>query len=540
MAEAPSPSFNLVHEPWILAQRADLRIAELSLLQVFEQAAGLRQLVGELPTQVFALNRLLLAILYRAPREAITTEDWTHFWDRREFPLEDISGYLSAWSHRFDLFDAERPFYQVADLHTEKNEFSPLTKLIGDAPVGHPFLTTRLGPALDSLSYAEAARWLVHCQAFDPSGIKSGASDDPRVRGGKGYPIGMGAAGFLGGLLLEGDSLLETLLLNLIAADSQTVIRHSERDLPVWERADAQTGAERKDTTVSGPVDLLTWQCRRIRLIVSGGEARQVLISNGDKISMANRHTIEPMTAWRRSETQEKKLGISPVYMPRTHNPDRAIWRGLSALLPHATTSGIPASLPPATHGWLSELASKGVLPANFVAKTRAIGIDYINNSSVVGEIIDDELALPVRLLQEQREDLRNTVLASVKSADDGGSALAQLAGNLAKAAGGEAGPARDSGRLAAFAALDSEFRRWLLGLESPDVDAVSALDAWNTVAWTILVSLGTRFVIDAGPIAWRGREADGKALNSSLAELWFRRSLSKIFPYTSEQKEYA
>src|SRR5947199_72580 len=115
------------------------------------------------------------------------------------------------------------------------HETAELSKLISDVPNGAPMFTTRIGGDL-SVPYAEAARWLVHCQAFDPSGIKAGAVGDDRVKGGKGYPIGVAWSGLLGGVLLEGRTLKETLLLNLIAADFDVCGRDPAVDLPVWER----------------------------------------------------------------------------------------------------------------------------------------------------------------------------------------------------------------------------------------------------------------------------------------------------------------
>ena len=69
---------------------------------------------------------------------------------------------------------------------------------------------------ISSISVAEAAQMVVHVMAYDYSGIKSGAVGDPRVKGGKGYPTGIGWAGWLGGTLLKGANLKETLLLNYV------------------------------------------------------------------------------------------------------------------------------------------------------------------------------------------------------------------------------------------------------------------------------------------------------------------------------------
>lgn len=46
-----------------------------------------------------------------------------------------------------------------------------------------------------------------------------------------------------------------------------------------------------------------------------------VLICNGDRLKPQNAENYEPMTSWRRSDAQEKKLKIPVVYMPRKHDP---------------------------------------------------------------------------------------------------------------------------------------------------------------------------------------------------------------------------
>jgi CRISPR system Cascade subunit CasA len=210
-----TPSFDLVDQPWLVATRADGSVGELSLREVFAQAHQLTSLLGDVPTQVFAITRVLLAILHRAVDGPRDLDHWATLWDADRLPADQIERYLERWQERFDLLHPRTPFLQVADLQTAKGEVSELNKLVADIPNGHPFFCMRLDRDL-SLSFAEAARWVVHCQAFDPSGIKSGAVGDPRVKGGKGYPIGTSWAGYLGGVLPQGTTLRDTLLLNLI------------------------------------------------------------------------------------------------------------------------------------------------------------------------------------------------------------------------------------------------------------------------------------------------------------------------------------
>src|SRR5690606_17264086 len=149
----------------------------------------------------------------------------------------DVERYLRKFDDRFFLFHSVHPFFQVADLRTSKGDISGLEKLIVDVPNGAPFFTTRIGPGLQRISFPEAARWLVHVQAFDPSGIRSGAVGDPRVKGGRAYPIGTSWAGQIGGISVVGDNLRETLIFNLVAASAPEIdLVSGPQDLPPWER----------------------------------------------------------------------------------------------------------------------------------------------------------------------------------------------------------------------------------------------------------------------------------------------------------------
>jgi len=48
------------------------------------------------------------------------------------------------------------------------------------------------------------------------------------------------------------------------------------------------------------------------------------LVTNGDRMTAQNRQQLEHMTAWRRSENQERLVGKgSAVYMPTGHQPER-------------------------------------------------------------------------------------------------------------------------------------------------------------------------------------------------------------------------
>jgi len=530
--------FSLVDEAWIPVLDAAGQRRDVSLLRLFEQAGDVRMIACELPTQTFAILRLALAILHRTTGGPIGEAAWQALWRERKVPTADIADYLGAYRDRFDLLHPKHPFYQVADLRAAKGTTYGLERLIADVPNGLPFLTTRAGQGMDSITPAEAARWLVHCQAYDPSGIKTGAVGDARVKGGRGYPIGVASLGALGGVHLEGETLLETLLLNLvpIAPGWQAA---DERDLPVWER-EPQTAAEEADVT-RGPYGLLslyTWQSRRVRLFGDAGGITGAMISNGDRLEWQDRHLLEPMSVWGRSGPREREQKRTPIYLPRPHDHSRALWRGLQTLLPSPPPPGAepPQRLSPMVVQWLARLTVTGVVGSDFRARTRATSVTYGTQQSVVDEVFSDALTMNVLLLVDDSA-LRATAVDAAGDAEAAVMVLRRLADNLARAAGSRDTDIGEADRAAerAYALLDRAFRDWLARL-GPDSDAAAERAAWQRLVRRAIERLGFDLVEAAGPTAWIGRagkDRTGKDVHysSSQAEAWFRVGLAKALP---------
>lgn len=529
-------AFVLIDQPWLLARAANGTTEELSLLDVFSRAHELSGLAGDVPTQVFASTRLLLAVLHGAIRGPQNKADWRELWNAPQLPVDKIGTYLGEHRSRFDLFHPTTPFFQVAGLHTAKGEMSELDRLIADVPNGQPFFSTRLGGDL-TLSFAEAARWLVHAQAFDPSGIKSGAVGDDRVKSGKGYPIGTGWSGFLGGVLPEGRNLKDTLLLNLIARSHGDLAGTADDDLPAWER-DAVGPAEELPggRPPTGPVDLYTWQSRRVRLAQDGKRVTHVLICNGERSTPQNKQFHEPHSAWRRSKAQEKKLGSSvPVYMPREHDPERAVWRGLQSLLPGAEKSqdGDAARfLSPAVLEWISSVSED--IGLDYPVRLHTVGMTYGSQSSTTEEIIDDTLSLRAVLLRQDALIMVGPVVACADAADKAASALGNLARDLAAAAGcgrdGRDGPQARAKELG-LAELDPLFRDWISGLGS-DTDITEAQVVWHDTADRAVRRLGKQLIGQAPLSAWAGRVIDKKLLTSAHADRNFRARIRDVLPF--------
>lgn len=524
-------SFDLIDQPWIQLRMLDGSISEYSLTETFECAHQASGIVGEIPTMTFALTRLLLAILHRAVDGPVDIPHWSDLWGEDVLPGKDVRRYLQDYRERFDLLHPVTPFYQVAGLRSAKNETSGLERLIADIPNGITYFSNRSGSALESIGYAEAARWLVHAQAYETAGIKTGAVGDDRVKSGRGYGIGTGWCGNIGGLLMEGATLRETLLLNLIAESSRHTLVGSD-DVPVWERA-PHTASEEVigGRTSRGPLDSYTWQKARIRLVESAGRITQVVMCNGDRATLHNQHQREPMTAWRRSPNQEKNLGLPLVYMPRVHTPARAMWRGVAALLPSRSgnvqrTNGAD-QLVPAVVSWISELRVDNALSDDQIVRAHAYGIEYGTQSAVITEIVDDAISMRVALLNELAVVLGEQVELAVQTADKAVWTLGLLAADVATASGGDADGPKIRAIEAAYSALDGPFRSWVASLDA-DSDPLAARSAWDAAARSI-VTAAARDIVESAPAASIVLRPPRKTC-TPMAENEFRSRLRKIY----------
>ncbi|MEV7002958.1 type I-E CRISPR-associated protein Cse1/CasA [Streptomyces sp. NPDC093982] len=527
-----SLSFDLTARPWIGVFGRDGAHEEMSLREVFARAGELRRLVGDVPTQEFALLRLLLAIVHDALDGPADLEEWAELWaDERCFA--PMGAYLERHRERFDLLHPTTPFFQVADLRTARDEVFSLNRIVADVPNGEPFFSARQ-PSVGRLSFGEAARWVVHAHAYDTSGIKTGVVGDDRAKGGKVYPLGVGWAGTLGGVFIEGATLRETLLLNLIAADATGLDLDSD-DRPAWRHEVCGPGG-RAGMQPSGVRELYTWQTRRLRLHFGPNGVHGVVLGYGDPLAPHNMQSREPMTAWRRSPTQEKKLGKSPVYLPREHDPSRAVWRGLAALMAErpveAQGAEAAAGLRPAVVEWVARLATDGRLPRSFLLRARAVGASYGTQQSVIDEIVDDHLVMAAVLLHQHDRAYAQQALDAVADVEAAVTALGDLASDLARAVGGRSEVSRARIRERGFAALDDSYRLWLRSLAEAD-DPQSERTGWQHKVYDVTSRLGCQLLAEAGDAAWQGRIVSARRghvwLNSGAAERWFRYRLGNV-----------
>lgn len=504
--------FNLLDEPWIRVMTEDCTVVERSLMQVLLNSHRYQRLAGELPTQDVALLRLLLAILqtvfYRVDPEgeddpiedrAAAIRRWQALWNAGRFPVQPIRTYLETWKDRFWLFHPEHPFYQVpAAAVGTKFKASKLNGELSESAHKMRLFPLRDGEEKETLSYAEAARWLVTLIGFDDSASTK-----------KETGTGTGWLGDRVNVYAIGENLFETLMLNLVFLKDGKYVW--AENMPAWEQPTMTTAKKREIPLPDNQAELLTLQSRR--LILSREENRVTGFSStgGDFFGKEGRVNAfsEQMTLWRAGKTPKNAV---PQFVPASVDPWRQMWRDFEVILGRREDTHIPGVV-----AWLTELRRKNVIPRKYV-HIASVGVTYDSKKGSIADIISDHLDFQMSLLDAAGELWIVLVGGEIHLIDKVARALGALAEGLYLAQGGQLDGAgkkarqsqRDEGMRLLYAAVDLPFREWLahIGAQHGDDENTRAQEqqCWRSIVFRIADNLGREMVRDAGTAAFTGR----------------------------------
>ena len=504
--------FNLLDEPWIRVMTEDCTVVERSLMQVLLNSHRYQRLAGELPTQDVALLRLLLAILqtvfYRVDPEgeddpiedrAAAIRRWQALWNAGRFPVQPIRTYLETWKDRFWLFHPEHPFYQVpAAAVGTKFKASKLNGELSESAHKMRLFPLRDGEEKETLSYAEAARWLVTLIGFDDSASTK-----------KETGTGTGWLGDRVNVYAIGENLFETLMLNLVFLKDGRYVW--AENMPAWEQPTMTTAKKREIPLPDNQAELLTLQSRR--LILSREENRVTGFSStgGDFFGKEGRVNAfsEQMTLWRAGKTPKNAV---PQFVPAPVDPWRQMWRDFEVILGRREDTHIPGVV-----AWLTELRRKNVIPRKYVHIT-SVGVTYDSKKGSIADIVSDHLDFQMSLLDAAGELWIVLVGGEIHLIDKVARALGALAEGLHLAQGGQLDGAgkkarqsqRDEGMRLLYAAVDLPFREWLahIGAQHEDDENTRAQEqqCWRSIVFRIADNLGSEMVRDAGTAAFTGR----------------------------------
>ncbi|MER5490672.1 type I-E CRISPR-associated protein Cse1/CasA [Streptomyces sp. NPDC002490] len=557
--------FNLLDEPWQPVRpvgdgEGARPVRGVGLRELLLDADRFQDLVVDLPTQKPAIYRqLLLPLVVDALGRPANAAEWLETFRSGAFTGEQrrkLEAYFDEYGRFFDLFDPVQPFAQVPGLRTAKGETKGSALLVATAATGNnvPLFSSRTEGDPLELTPAEAARWLLHTQCWDTAAIKTGVVGDPRAKAGKTTGNPTGPLGQLGVVMPMGRTVYESLLLNisfgqaLLSDDApQWRRRATEGDiahtlscaLPAWQLRPAR-----------GLLDLWTWQSRRIRLIPedtpAGPRVTRVVVAAGDRLTTTPE--VEPHTTWTTPPAggprarKTTTAGSASPQRPRRHQPGRAGWRGLEALLAvwntdkdresTATRAGQRTSV---LLGKLREVGAR--MPKAYPLQVELTGIVYGNQSAVIEDVFFDAIPLPVTALDPEGL-VYDSLLGAVEQAESLASSVNRLSADLRRAAGAEPIP-WDKGQRPGdtlLHALDPVVRRLLAGLRAvaEDFDASErGLQAWEEKAERATWRVAEQVFATAAPGLFTGRTVikDGKehVYRLSTAEHAFRQRLDAI-----------
>ncbi|HLZ69004.1 MAG TPA: type I-E CRISPR-associated protein Cse1/CasA [Dehalococcoidia bacterium] len=404
------PGFNLLEEPWVPVLLPDGAPAELPLGETLLRAHELSEVSDESPLVTASLHRLLLALLHAVFRGPASPSAWAALWSAGRFDPATLGRYFAQWRPRFELFDAERPFYQRTDMETVTNASSAL-RLVHDRAAAN---SNRFWDKTDDdagLTPAAAARALITTQGYAFAGGVSFPLrfyDAPNMRG---YTA-----------LVRGETLFQTLALNLVVYNAQEPFARTGADLPAWEQ-ETFAVPDKDGTKPAGYLDLLTFQARAVRLLRDeDGQVRRCLFRMN--IVLDDRQALDPFKSYRHDE----KLG----WRPRTLTQGRAVWRDSHALFAASEAGRRPrvldyvAQIPQALddEGW------KGALPPQ-QPNLDVLGLCSEPGKAIVHYWRQERLPMPLAYLDDRA--LQDRLQQALQAAENGYSALASAVYTLAR-----------------------------------------------------------------------------------------------------------
>lgn len=579
--------FNLLDEAWVRVMRPDCSMEEVSLAEALLGAHDYVDLAGEMPTQDAAVLRVLLALLFAVfsrrdaegreaplatPKEAIAR--WRELWELGRFPERPLRDYFTRWHDRFWLFDDDHPFFQVPDKSWKrivKNGKVDEVGTAGDtAKLNGELLESANKPRLfktvagaESLTYAQATRWLISLMAYDDTAAKP-TRDRPEGAKEK-YPSpGAGWLGRLGYIQAQGRTLFETLMLNLtLLKDGESAWEWVPCDsedadkpwcyLPAWELDEPRTGErsplflpnhqdgtiikgdpehdeeslKRQDRKPCNPMALFTIQSRRVRLSRQNHKVTGYVLLGGDFFDREDAF-VEQMTLWR--NTNAEKKNAVPCFVPRPHDFSKQFWREFPTAFV-SPAAGEERQLPGVVR-WIKQLRDLGYLDEEVVVHFAVCAMGYGDKYFFVNDTFSDGLSFHAALLDDSADSagVRERVVEEIGRCEKAAGAVGWLARNLAAAAGGEADGA--SARDQFYFRVDRPFRQWLEALD-PMGDVDAAIEAWRTTVRGIALKFGDELALAAGPVAFVGRMGKKGYLSTPEALRLFKGTIGKLYPKT-------
>ncbi len=517
--------FNLLDEPWIKVLMTDGSTVEMSILETFKNASEILRISGETPSQDISVQRFLMAIMHvvvgrytvegkmqplsQADDSAEAFSRWEEYWIEAGFPIEVVNKYLEEHRDRFYMIHPDTPFYQITE--------DDLPEWMKNAPGKSTYSTakfcgellesanklrlfpSRSGKSKEKVSLSEAARWLLHLNAFDDAGFKTPL---------KGVSFTVGWPGKTGSIYAVGNNLFESLMLNLVLLSNGDLW---EKENPIWESSKRTAERVADYLLPQNPSELLTMQSRRIFLLWEDDHVVGYRTFGGDQFSEEDAFS-EQWTLWQK----RARKGKAVYYTPKKTRENKQIWREFSSIV-GASDRDSDAYRIPGVVSWIGELESRNKLD-NRIIQFETLNAHYDSTSSSVVEIFTDRLSFHTSLLKNLESVWLSLIEREMEYTALLIDRLGILAMEIAQASGQSPGRNRsnwfntaDDVKEIAYDQLDLPFREWLESID-PNNESLSheeKSDEWWEIGKETIRRLGSELVDQSSPAAFVGRKTD-------------------------------
>lgn len=541
--------FCLLEYPWIWVNTSDMEPKEVSLIEVMTHAQDYISLAGETPTQDAAIFRFLLAIaltvFYRYDEDnqekelsekggcdaGDVLERWKAYWDRGSFPEGAIKTYLETYRERFYLFHPQTPFYQVNGMYEKKyGTECPAKCLMGNLkesgnPATRHHFSMAEGKELEKLSYGEAARWLIHLNAYGANVV----SQD-NVPGTK-EKVGVGRQGQLGMVMLKGETLFRTLMLNLCPLKGSMDLWGSPN--PAWEKQVCiEQGME-----IAPPdnlPELYTIQSRRISLKREERKVTGAQVMGGEFYPAENDFN-EPMTLWKK----ETKKGMPTVWRPKCHDSLIYAWKEFPALL----NRGENEEHIPGIIQWMNLLFRNKILVPRELIRFQMVGMKYNGTiKRLWDDCVSNSLDVSEDMLTDFAKEWIDRITEEVNNCKKvGDTAIKPFAAKLNKIYYASEEEVKKSNLKDVlvrnyYFSIDNAFRTWLASIDPMQEEKEEKLAEWRETSYRCAEQTVEEYLSAHKPKLYAYRENKKEILTVPKAINQFHTDLRKIYPQTEIQ----
>lgn len=537
--------FNLLDEPWIRVMVDEMgTVEEVSVLKLFREAHHYKRLAGESVTQDFATLRFLLAILltvysrfddegqvyspisldeqYRQIEEvsankttSLFRKTWKNLWHKQTLsPI--VETYLQKWHDSFYLFDESKPYAQISleELtRREMNKKQPgsisgknINRLISESNNKVALFSPRYGGGNNKeiLTEGEIARWLLTFHGYVGLSDKV-AFGTEKFKASKGWLFD------IGGVYLEGETLLETLILNLTLVHPVENQRGFSQK-PAWEQGVGQVLDKLMDETPIDNLAELYTNWSRAVYMEPETDVSQPFSFEIVKVPELDHQDffLEVMTFWKNNPTGIWKDTLTP----RKHLPGQAVWRSFGLMaLPNYEVHRKPGVV-----DWLIQLLDQDI---EVDSQFRFISMQADGNATswVPVDEVYDEMSIDEHVLADVQESgwvpLINEEVSIIQTVI--GSVLRRFANDINTIRNSKNTGFIDRVVTEAYFEIDMPFRQWLSGLKMKG-DKFKKGAEWRSLLRKKIILEADKIVQNAGNREFVGIEKDGKIINIAIA----------------------